>query len=110
VHELAITESIVDAVRERVGDTKVRVVRLEVGALSGVVADALRFCFDVCAQGTTLEGARLEIAEIPGRAHCRDCLTTVDLPDLIVLCPCGSANLEVVTGSELRIKNVELGG
>jgi hydrogenase nickel incorporation protein HypA/HybF len=110
VHELAITESIVDAVRERVGDTPVLVVRLEIGALSGVVVESLRFCFDVCTHGTTLQGARLEIVEVPGRARCRDCLRTVDLPDLVPLCACGSANVEIVTGSELRIKNVEVGG
>jgi hydrogenase nickel incorporation protein HypA/HybF len=110
MHELSITESIVEAITERVGASTVGVVRLEIGGLSGVVADAVRFCFEVCAQGTPLEGARLEIAEVPGRTYCRDCLITAESTDGILLCPCGSANVEVVDGRQLKIRNVELRG
>ena len=48
-------------------------VRLEIGQLAAVMPDAMRFCFDVCARNTVLEGAALEIVEIPGRALCDDC-------------------------------------
>jgi hydrogenase nickel incorporation protein HypA/HybF len=110
MHELSLTESIVATVCEHVGDEPVRALALEIGALSGVVADAVRFCFELCAQGTPLEGARLDIAEIPGRARCRDCASLLELPDLIALCRCGSANLEITGGRQLKIKAVELGG
>jgi hypothetical protein len=43
VHELAVTQSVVDAVSERVGTRRVVSVRVEVGTLSGLVADAMRF-------------------------------------------------------------------
>ena len=66
MHELAISESIVEQVRERLPDARVVRVLVEVGALTAVVPDALRFSFDVCAQGTGLEGATLEIATTPG--------------------------------------------
>jgi Zn finger protein HypA/HybF involved in hydrogenase expression len=46
-------------------------VRVEIGKLSGVVPDSIRFCFDLCAQSTALEAAVLEIDEIAGRAHCK---------------------------------------
>lgn len=108
MHELAITESVVTAVAERVGIAKVLRVQLEIGKLSGVVPDAVRFCFDACAEGTSLAGATLEIVESPGRAQCRDCRADVILDDLIALCPCGSANLEFLGGQELRIKEVEV--
>ena len=62
MHELAIAESVVSSVLERTGDSRVSVVRLRVGRLSGVVPDALTFCFELAAAGTTLEGATLEIA------------------------------------------------
>lgn len=48
-------------------------VTLEVGKLAAVVPDSLRFCFDIYAKDTMIEGAELEIIEIPVRAHCRDC-------------------------------------
>jgi hydrogenase nickel incorporation protein HypA/HybF len=108
MHELALTESVVTAVAERVGAAKVTRVQLEIGRLSGVAPDSVRFCFDVCAEGTALAGAMLDIVETPGRAQCRDCQAQVELDDLIALCVCGSANLQLQSGQELRIIEVEV--
>ncbi len=108
MHELAITEGIVDAVTARIGAARAVRVQLLIGKLSGVVPDAVRFCFDVCAEGTGLAGARLEIVEAPGVARCRDCGADVALHDVIALCECGSANLEFLSGRELRITEVEV--
>ena len=108
VHELAITESIVDAIVEKVGDGPVAAVRLEIGRLSGVVTDSIRFCFEIVADGTGLEGARLDIDEPPGLAYCRDCRREFALDDPIMLCDCGSADLDILAGRELRIISVEV--
>jgi hydrogenase nickel incorporation protein HypA/HybF len=108
VHELALTESIVSAVCDCIGAGRVRRVVLEVGRLSGVVPDALRFCFDVCAADTVVAGASLDIREIPGLARCAACGGVVELDFPFGLCPCGSAELEVLQGRELRIKEVEV--
>jgi hydrogenase nickel incorporation protein HypA/HybF len=105
---MAITQSVVAAVSEHVGDGRVTRVSLEIGMLSGVVADSVRFCFDLAAGGTALEGARLEIIETPGRAYCRGCLNEVDIKDMVALCDCGSADLELLGGHELKIKEVEV--
>ena len=95
-------------VRERVGKERVTRVRLEVGRLTAVVPDAMRFCFEVCARGTSLEGAVLQIDEVPGRIRCARCGDETELADPIPLCPCGSAEVEVIAGRELRIKEVEV--
>jgi len=108
MHELAITESIVDAIVEKIGDGPVAAVRLEIGRLSGVVTDSIRFCFDIVARGTGLEDARLDIDEPPGRAYCRDCRTEFGLDDPIMLCDCGSADLDIRSGRQLRIVSVEV--
>jgi hydrogenase nickel incorporation protein HypA/HybF len=108
MHELAITQSVVDQISERLGDAKVTRVALEIGLLSGVVSDSVRFCFDVCATGTTLQGARLEIIETPGRARCRRCEDCFGVEHLFALCPCGSADLELIAGQELKIREVEI--
>ena len=84
MHELAISQSVVDAVLARTGDARVTVVRLDVGRLSGVVPDALRFCFDLVADGTPLAGAELRIAEPPGRARCATCGADFGLEYLVV--------------------------
>jgi len=108
MHELAIAESLVDAVLERTADRQVTVVRIRVGRLSGVVPDALDFCFEIAVAGTRLEGAVLVIEQLTGRAACRTCGDDFDLADLILLCPCGSADVEVLAGRELMLGSVEV--
>lgn len=108
MHELAITQSIVDAVTDHTAGAKVAVVNLRVGKLSGVVPDAMRFCFDMVTDGTPLHGARLDIDEPAGRAWCRRCGDDFALADLVLLCPCGSADVEVLSGRELSVMSVEV--
>ncbi|MCW2767886.1 MAG: hypA [Nocardioides sp.] len=107
MHELAIAESVVSAVLERT-DRHVSVVRLRVGQLSGVVPDALTFCFEIATVGTPLEGAVLEIEEQRGRAQCRSCGQEFSLDDAILLCPCGSADVELLAGRDLSVTSVEV--
>jgi hydrogenase nickel incorporation protein HypA/HybF len=109
MHELALAESVVAAVTERLGDARVTAVRLEVGRLAAVVPDALRFCFEVCTRGTSLDGATLDILEIPARGHCRACgARELSFEGFPALCPCGSPDIDLCTGQELRIKEVEV--
>jgi hydrogenase nickel incorporation protein HypA/HybF len=108
MHELAIAESVVSTVLERTEGRRVTLVRLRVGRLAGVVPDALTFCFDVATTGTALEGAALELVEELGRAHCRTCAGDFELTDAFLLCPCGSADVEVLSGRELSVTSVEV--
>lgn len=108
MHELALMESLVATVDEQVAEARVTKVRLEIGRLSCVAPDALRFCFEVCAAGTRLEGAALDIVEIPGRGRCRACDAEVALDDVLATCGCGSFDLQVIAGQELRLKDVEV--
>ena len=108
MHELAITEGVVDAVTQRLPDARVSCVHLEIGAMSGVVADSVLFCFDLVTHGTNLEGARLEISELPAHCQCRDCGTEFEPDGPIALCPCGSADVAILAGTELRIMSVEV--
>ncbi len=108
MHELAITQSIVDQVADRMAGRRVTDVDLEIGMLSGVVADSVRFCFDLVTVGTPLEGCSLRIGEPEGRARCEACTTTFGVRDLLLLCPCGSADVRIVSGEQLLIKSVKV--
>lgn len=108
MHELSIAQSVVEAVTERADGRKVISVRLQVGRLSGVVPDALRFSFDIVTEGTSAAGAALLIDEPGGRASCRSCGSDFELADPLLLCPCGSADVEVVSGRELLISSMEV--
>lgn len=109
MHELSITQSVVDAVCERAAGRAVRSIRLEVGALTAVVPEAMLFCFDLVTEGTVAAGARLDIDWRPGATHCRSCGADAEMADAIPLCPCGSADVDVVAGRDLRILSMEVG-
>lgn len=108
MHELSITQSLIEAVLAGIGERKVTAVNVQVGPLSGVLPDAMRFCFDVASAGTPLAGAQLMIDEPRGLGRCRSCGDEFELADLILLCPCGSADVEVVSGRELMLMSVEV--
>jgi hydrogenase nickel incorporation protein HypA/HybF len=108
MHELAITQSVVETVLRRTGTQPVTLVRLEVGRLTGVVPEAMQFCFGLATEGTPLEGATLQIRQPAGRANCRTCGDDFELTDLILLCPCGSADVEVLNGRELQVTSVDV--
>jgi hydrogenase nickel incorporation protein HypA/HybF len=108
MHELALTQTVVETIMERTGDAEVRGVRLAVGRLSGVVAESVRFCFDLVTAGTPLAGAVLTIDEPAGQARCRRCGAEFDVDDPLVLCGCGCADVAVAGGDDLRIASVTL--
>jgi hydrogenase nickel incorporation protein HypA/HybF len=106
MHELAITEGVVEAVTGRLPGARITCVRLEIGALSGVVADSVRFCFDLVTEGTDLQGASLEITEPAGRCKCGVCGSEFEPEGQILLCPCGGADIAVLSGQDLKITSV----
>lgn len=108
MHELGLAQEIVQIVVERAAGARVTTVVLEIGKLAAVLPDAVRFCFDLCAEGTVLEGASLVIVETPGRARCRDCASEVALERPFGRCACGGSNLEWLAGEELKIRNIEV--
>ena len=107
MHELGIASSIVEACAERAAGTRVLRVTVEVGELAAVSPEALRFCFDVCAEGTAVAGAELDIVEIPGLASCETCGGSVVLSVPYGVCACGGC-LRVVRGRELRLREMEV--
>lgn len=108
MHELSIANAVVEACAERALGSRVISVRLEIGELAAVMEDAVRFCFDVCAKDTVVEGAVLEIAKVGGRAECTACGASVEMKSPIGRCACGSVDLRIVAGEELRVKEMEI--
>lgn len=108
MHELALVESVVEMVAEHAEGRRVRRVKLEIGKLTCVAPDAIRFCFDVVAENTPLEDAALEIVEIEARARCRGCGEIFMQKALWETCGCGVQEYERISGEELRVKEYEL--
>ncbi|BBP04288.1 putative hydrogenase nickel incorporation protein HypA [Sulfuriferula plumbiphila] len=109
MHELSITRNIVAIVSEHAAGQRVTRVRLQIGQLSAIMPEAIRFCFDLCAAGTLAEGAKLEIDETPGRARCDACGEEVALTALVGRCPaCGTGILRITAGEEMLIREIEM--
>ena len=107
MHELGITQNIVAIATEHAHGAKVHRLSLAIGQLTAIMPDAIEFCFDICAQGTPLEGATLEIVRIPGRGECQACGQQMSLEQPFGICECGSTHLTIIQGEELTIKEME---
>ena len=76
MHEMSITQSVVDICTQNAGGRRVTAVVLEIGELSGVVPDAIEFCFEACSKGTLLEGAKARNADSRGQDTARVSIAT----------------------------------
>jgi hydrogenase nickel incorporation protein HypA/HybF len=109
MHEMSITQSVVEICQGHAGGRRVTDVVLEIGELSGVVPESIEFCFEACSKGTLLEGARLRVETVPGVGLCPSCGVRSPLTSLYDPCPdCGAFGLTIVSGEELRVKELEL--
>jgi len=112
MHELALSQSIVDLVLERARAERMRTVTrvaVMVGVAAGVDAEALRFCWDVVVEETPARGAELVIAAVPLRARCRSCGHEFEpAPPALSPCPaCGRSGVECVHGRELQVTSFD---
>ncbi len=112
MHEMSLAEGVLqlieDSAREQKFD-KVVAVWLEIGQLSGVEVEAMKFCFDAVTRDSVAAGARLEIIALPGTGWCMACAQTVAMSEVFGECPqCGGFQLQVTGGTEMRVKELEV--
>ncbi len=108
MHELALTCQIVETAAQAAAGRPVARVTLVIGRLSGVMAEAIRFCFPEVARKTLLDGAVLDIEEPDGWARCNLCGVEFATPDWLTACRCGSYDVTRLRGEELLIRSIEL--
>lgn len=109
MHELSIAGALVDIATRHAAGRQVTVVEVKVGHLRQVVPSALEFAFQLVAEGTPVEGARLELKEIAAAGRCRACQTETEMDGFPLACGrCGSLDVEVVRGEELLVDALEL--
>src|SRR5579859_5386138 len=112
MHELSIAMGIVEAATEEAQKRGVQVsaVHLRLGALSGVVKDALMFSWEVACQDTQLQGSQLIVDEVPVIVFCTQCHAERELPSVqSFACPvCGAATMDIRQGKELEVFAIEV--
>ena len=91
------------------GASRVHEIRLRIGALSGVVPDALQFAFEALADGTLAEGARLTIENVPARFWCATCHRQFEANGMFAECPdCHTPSGKLCAGRELELASLEI--
>jgi hydrogenase nickel incorporation protein HypA/HybF len=112
MHELGIAQSIMQIVlseAERAKARKVLKVTIKVGELAGVLPDSLTFCFNLLAKSTIAEHASLTIEKIPIRGYCSECQREFSIADNRYWCTtCGNKHIELISGRELQIGQLEI--
>ncbi len=112
MHEMALCEGVLDILETNArsqGFARVKKVWLEVGELAGVDPEAMQFSFEAVCRGTLADSAALEIVRSPGLAWCMPCGENVHVSQRFDACPvCGSHQLQVTGGDEMRVKELEV--
>jgi hydrogenase nickel incorporation protein HypA/HybF len=112
VHEMGITAEVIQAVSEaaqRADAVRVNRVTVTIGELTAIMPDALQFAWEALTPGTVVEGAVLEVVQVPARSRCGECGTEFEHDQYDRLCPsCGNFMCEVIAGNELRIDDVDV--
>lgn len=119
MHELSMADAIVKTVldvAEKNQAKEILEVTIEVGKLTMLNPEQLKFLLDVLSEDTLLEGSEIVIEEIPVKIKCHSCnySGSTDLDDtdhylMIIKCPeCDERNIEVITGRECNVKNISI--
>jgi hydrogenase nickel incorporation protein HypA/HybF len=112
MHELAIMDSALNMAldqAEKAGAIRVLLIRLRIGALSGVVPEALQFAFQALAPGTIAEGASLDIEHVPAKFWCPACSREFQSVDCFAECPgCHRPSGDLRAGREMELASMEI--
>ncbi len=114
MHELSYATSILNTILNYVSSmdkkvVKVSEINLEIGELTFINYEQLKFAFEVISQSTICEGAKLNAVYLKPHIMCKNCgyegnISATDEFD--IYCPkCESRSLKIVGGKEFNIKN-----
>jgi hydrogenase nickel incorporation protein HypA/HybF len=112
MHELSVAMSLVEAVEEEAArhSGRVQAIHLKLGLLSGVVKEALQSGFEMASAGTSIEGVRLVIEEVPVVVYCPRCQSRQTVASIQWFCcpVCDTPTSEVLEGKELQLVALEI--
>ena len=111
MHEMPVTQSLLNMILERAQGRRVTDVYLQVGRMSSIVPDSVEVFFDYLSRDTLAEGAQLHFEILPLEMTCLDCgqpvvldAWTEERPHVMMSkafgqgCVCGSKNLRITGG------------
>lgn len=110
MHELSIAQSIVSIAENAAPKdhhAHITSVGLQIGELSGIEIESLKFALSVIKKDTVLNDADLDIEIIEGQAECPNCRTVFPMHYFGCSCPdCGNYFIKVLKGREMKVLNI----
>lgn len=109
MHELSVTQNILDIALQHSGSRKVKQINLVIGQYSSMVDDSVQFYWDLISKGTQAESATLNFERIHGEMTCQTCGQIFQPDDRAFECPaCGSPMVRISQGEEFRVESIDV--
>lgn len=112
MHELPVTQSILEIALRHAGQhnaRRVRTIYVVIGQLSSIIDDSIQFYWDMIAEGTPAEGAKLEFRRLPAVLHCQNCGEKyTPLPGELACPKCESMHVKVISGEEFYLEAIDI--
>ena len=112
MHELAVTESILDIASKHAveaGASSVADIHILIGRLSSIIDDSVQFYWEIIAKNTICEKAILHFIRIPAELECLECGNKYQIETDLTPCPnCQSNRIKILSGNEFRVESIEI--
>ncbi len=112
MHEMSIALNIIDIVLEAAKQEhaeRINSIEMEIGALAGVIPEALSFCFTEAQKNTPAAQAQINFKFTPAEAFCPACEHRFPAYERAVLCPkCGDMVVQLSGGTALKVKKINI--
>ncbi len=112
MHELSITQELINLLIEEVKKNKVekvKKIKLVLGYLTGFSPDSIKYYFDLIKSDySALIDAEIEFERKKGVLRCEDCNREFEADSYLTVCPfCGGLNFKTISGDEFFIEYME---
>lgn len=112
MHELSVVANLFEILEEKAREQKgkrIMFVKLQIGALSGIVPELLATAFDIYKKDTIAGEAKLKIDVVPLKVRCKDCHKVMVKDDVLFICDfCASTQIETLEGTEMILEKMDI--
>jgi hydrogenase nickel incorporation protein HypA/HybF len=109
MHELSVTQSVLDIALKNAGARKIKQINLVIGQFSSIVDDSVQFYWDIISKDTSAEGSLLHFERIPGEMTCQNCGHVFRPTDDTFDCPsCSSPFVKITKGEEFQVDSIDV--
>ena len=109
MHELAVTQSVLDIALKNAGTRKIKQINLVIGQFSSIVDDSVQFYWEFISKDTAAEGSLLHFERIPGEMTCQNCGHAFRPEDDTFDCPsCSSPFVKITKGEEFQVDSIDV--